>query len=581
MHYGPIPRRLWIGGAFSLVLLILMALLLTITRYPLRDSLLLLSITTVLFLAAGLLTWRDRHYQTRLRESEARYRTLAQHLPEIGIIQFDQELRAILVDGPIFTTGGYNPAAIEGELLIKTLPPEAHADYLPLYLRALEGQAGTIERIGVNGRHYVVHAIPIPALFSSRAGMAVIQDVTDRKRLQAQFIQAQKMEGIGRLAGGIAHDFNNLLTAIMGISELLLTSTQPETQEHQDAAEILTVSRRGAALTHQLLAFSRQQIIQPRTLNLNTLVVESMTLLRRLVPEAIELSSIPGDDVPHIIGDPHQLDQVLVNLAVNARDAMPQGGTSTVTTGRMTLPDPPDPHLPSGDWVVLTVTDTGSGMRPEVLEKAMEPFFTTKAHGKGTGLGLATCYGIVQQHGGTIRLQSAVGHGTTVEILLPPAIRSPLPDRADDALGVPLSQDDPITHGRGRVLLVEDDAAVRNFVSRTLRMAGYMVESAVNGLEALERLEELAATDAAPIVDLVLSDVIMPLLNGPQLAAEIDRRYPGVRVALMSGYTDNTITQAGVVDAGILFLQKPFTAQHLTAQIARMFSTPVAKERAC
>lgn len=529
------------------------------------DAILFLILLSMLLVIAGVFSWRERQVTIRLQSSEAYYRTLAQNLPEIGVLLFDHDLRALVVEGSIFGTIEMDPHDLEGRLLVETLAQDVQAVFLPLYLQTLAGQRGQVERTSTRGRHYVVDTIPLRTATNLPAGMAVIQDVTDRKQLQLQFLQAQKMEGIGRLAGGIAHDFNNLLTAIMGTAELMLSDLDPISTTYADAQEILTVSRRASALTRQILSFARQQIIQPRHLDINPLLVESFSLLRRLLPESIELSMIPAETPLYTIGDPAQLDQVIMNLAVNARDAMPQGGSLRISATERMLTTPPEPNLPIGPWIVICIEDTGIGMLPEVLERAMEPFFTTKAHGKGTGLGLSMCYGIVHQHGGALHLASVPQQGTSVELFLPVADASPLPHR-DDLFSSFVPHDTHITPGSGTIVLVEDDGAVRSFVERTLRLAGYTIVAFGNGIDALDALAHPPAD--APPIDLILSDVIMPLMNGPQLAAEIARRYPDIPVILMSGYTDNTITQAGVVDAGVLFLPKPFTAQELTTRIA-------------
>jgi two-component system, cell cycle sensor histidine kinase and response regulator CckA len=380
-----------------------------------------------------------------------------------------------------------------------------------------------------------------------------ISDLSERKRLESQLLHSQKMESVGRLAGGVAHDFNNLLTVILGTVDLALAAPDVDESLSRDLDEIRGAAERATGLTQQLLAFSRRQVLQPRVLDINATIEGAFALLRRLIGEDIRIRFSPGADIWNVRADPGQLEQVLLNLAINARDAMPGGGSLTITTSNRMIDEAylsthtealPGPH------VMITVADTGVGMDAETRERAFEPFFTTKPVGKGTGLGLATVYGIVQQSGGFVNLYSEPGRGTMFRILLP---------RAEGA-SVMDSRSAPTTtqRGTGTVLLVEDEDAVRRLTQRVLSDAGYTV-IAVNGPE-----EALAATADGQAVDLLLTDVVMPGMNGPELARLVLERSPATRVLFMSGYTDDAIAQHGVHPGQTALLEKPFTIPELT-----------------
>jgi CheY-like chemotaxis protein len=362
-----------------------------------------------------------------------------------------------------------------------------------------------------------------------------VLDITERKNIEAQLLQAQKMESIGRLAGGVAHDFNNLLTVINGYADFVLRRLSADDQVYPQVKEIRSAGDRAAELTQQLLAFSRKQVLQPKVLNLNDIVRDSDKMLRRLIGEDIELVCVLDPSARFVEADPGQLNQVIVNLAVNARDAMPGGGKLIIETAN------------SEQEVSLTVRDTGHGMEAGTLEHIFEPFFTTKGVGKGTGLGLATVYGIVRQSAGHISVQSEVGSGTTFTIRLP-ASEGDTPRNASDK---------PQPGGSGNVLLVEDEEAVRRLIATILEQHGYHVLVANDGEEALSVYKH-----ARPRIDLLISDVVMPRMRGNELAAHLRELQPEMRVLFISGYTDPSISNQ-VISAGSNFLQKPFKVDAL------------------
>ncbi|MBW3552661.1 MAG: PAS domain S-box protein [Gemmatimonadetes bacterium] len=383
------------------------------------------------------------------------------------------------------------------------------------------------------------------------------RDVTDRVQLEHQLQQAQKMEAIGRLAGGVAHDFNNILTGIQGYTQLSLEELPKEHAVRPNLEEVARSADRAAGLTRQLLAFSRRQMMQPRVVDPNETVRELRRMLTRVIGEDVELSTELATDAGCILVDPGQLEQVILNLAVNARDAMPVGGRLTIRTGRVRLSgrDLADAEeLEPGEYVELGVSDTGHGMSTQVMERLFEPFFTTKELGKGTGLGLSTVYGIIKQSGGHIRVESFPGGGTTFQVYFPGVVGRPEVSESRPA-GV-------AAMGGETILLVEDDASVRKLAGRILRGRGYRVVEAGNGAEAWSIFRA-----AADPIDLVLSDVVMPELGGRELVERITAERPGMPVILMSGYTDDVILRHGAREVGAAFLEKPFTPAALVEQV--------------
>jgi signal transduction histidine kinase len=384
----------------------------------------------------------------------------------------------------------------------------------------------------------------------------------NRRSLEAQLRQSQKLEAVGRLAGGVAHDFNNLMLVINGLAELALDRVRPGDPLRDDLESIFETGQRAASLTRQLLAFSRKQVLAPQALDLNQLVTGVSKMLRRLIGEDIELLTVLADDLGRVKADPGQIEQVLMNLAVNAKDAMPQGGRLSLSTTNAVLDEnsperPPDAAV--GAYVAMTVTDTGCGMDTATRERLFEPFFTTKEPGKGTGLGLSTVYGIVKQSGGAISVSSAPGTGTTFTIYLPR-----LPDAGPDAAATagPPPAALPAAGGRETILLVEDSPPVRKLVKRLLEMAGYTVLVATNGGEALQVLEQCRGA-----VHLLFTDAVLPGISGPELARRAQQLRPELRVLYTSGYTQNELHRQEVLGPGVLLLPKPYTREQLCRQV--------------
>jgi PAS domain S-box-containing protein len=389
------------------------------------------------------------------------------------------------------------------------------------------------------------------------------RDITERRQLEAQFLQAQKMESVGRLAGGVAHDFNNLLTVINSTAELAATQLRPSDPLQQDLAEIRGAGARAAVLTKQLLAFSRKQVLQPQAVNLTALVTDLQPLLRRLISEDIALPVGLAEDLANVRVDPGQIEQVIVNLAVNARDAMPNGGTLTIETRNVELDDAYSSMHPSvqpGPYVMLAISDTGVGMDRATLQRLFEPFFTTKTPGKGTGLGLATVYGIVTQSGGSIWVYSEVGKGTAFKIYLPRVAEAAREHRPTPT-GV-------VARGTETILVVEDEESLRRVAQRVLASAGYTVLVAANGGEALWLLER-----RDPPVDLVLTDVVMPGMSGGTLADRIRGSQSKMKILFTSGYTDDAIGHHGVLDEGVHFIAKPYTIADLTRKVREVLDS--------
>jgi PAS domain S-box-containing protein len=396
--------------------------------------------------------------------------------------------------------------------------------------------------------------------------IGAMMDITQRLELEEELRQAQKMEAVGRLAGGVAHDFNNLLTIITGRTHLVLGRLKGDDPVRRSVEVIQKTADRAAALTRQLLAFSRKQVLQRKVLDLNTMVADVSTMLRRLIGEDVDLLLTPGPGAGRVNADPAQLEQALMNLAVNARDAMPGGGTLGLETDQVRLgaapPDRPD-TLPPGPYAVLRVMDTGTGMDAATQARIFEPFFTTKEPGKGTGLGLSMVHGIVRQHGGAIHVRSVVGGGTTFEIFLPQVETAADTGGADDT-AAPL----PAT-GQETILLVEDESDVRALAREVLERQGYTVLEANDGAQAVAVYEKEGAR-----IDLILTDVVMPRMSGREMVDRVRATRPDMRVLYMSGYTGDAIVRHGVLDASMLLLGKPFTPVALIAKVREVLDRP-------
>ncbi len=386
-------------------------------------------------------------------------------------------------------------------------------------------------------------------------------DTTEQKSLERQFVQSQKMQAVGQLAGGIAHDFNNLLTAMIGFSDLLLLRHRPGDQSFADIMQIKQNANRAANLVRQLLAFSRQQTLQPKVLDLTDILAELSHLLRRLIGENIELNMVHGRDLGRVKADQGQLEQVIINLAVNARDAMPGGGTLTIQTKNVTfsrVTKRKGETLPAGGYTQIQTTDTGCGVSRENLDRIFDPFFTTKEVGAGTGLGLSTVYGIVRQTGGFVFVDSEVDKGTTFSILLPHHVQS---DSEAEEAEIQAEESRDLT-GVGTLLLVEDEDAVRAFSARALRNKGYDVLEARSGEAALELLK-----DKPGDIDLLITDVVMPRIDGPTLVRQVRGERPDLKVIFISGYAEDAFRKRLDRDAGIHFLPKPFSLKQLAGKV--------------
>jgi nitrogen-specific signal transduction histidine kinase len=391
-----------------------------------------------------------------------------------------------------------------------------------------------------------------------------VVDITERKQLEEQLRQSQKMEAIGRLAGGVAHDFNNLLTVIIGYTEFLLSSYLNSADPRQGEVEqIRRAGERAALLTRQLLAFSRQQPLQPQLLNLSQIVANMEEMLRRLIGEDITLITDLASEAGYVRADPGQIEQIIMNLVVNARDAMPQGGRLIIGTTHLEL-DKLEAGIygvKPGPQVVLLVSDTGLGMNPEIKSRIFEPFFTTKGTGKGTGLGLAMVYGIIEQSGGHIRVESAPEQGATFKIYLPkvePPTKPPRPSTLVSSSSMESNK---------TILLVEDEAAVRLITRKFLQTRGYKVLEAGHAREALDLCQQHQGR-----IDLLITDVVMPEINGPELAGQLARLYPSLKVLYISGYSDDILDQYEIAASNLNLLEKPFSSEGLILKVGNLLA---------
>ena len=502
--------------------------------------------------------------EAALRESEERYRRF-----------FEEDLTGDCVAAPDGTIVTCNPAFAEifgfdsvNEVLGAKLPdlfPDL--DTRREFLHALS-RHGKLERYEGEGRRRSGEPVFLIANVVGTFGAsgellefrAYLFDDTERRRTEEQLRQAQKMEAVGRLAGGVAHDFNNLVTAINGYSDLLLDRLGAAAPERRELEEIRRAGDRAAALTRQLLAFSRSQVMRPRVLDLNQVVAGTEDMLRRLLGEDVRLETRLAPEPVAAKADRGQLEQVILNLAVNARDAMPEGGELVLETACVELEQGftrQDVPVEPGRYAMLSVTDTGEGMEPEVLARAFEPFFTTKEPGRGTGLGLSTAYGIVKQSGGYIFAFSERGVGTSFQVYLPLAAAAAEPVEAAAAA--------TNGHCRGEtILVVEDEDAVRSLIGQILELEGYAVVQAASGREALE------LCGRGGRIDLVISDVVMPDMRGPELGERIARLLPDTRLLYMSGYPGQSIAYRGELPEGTAFLQKPFSQESLAQKIREL-----------
>ncbi len=460
---------------------------------------------------------------------------------------------------------GYTEAEVVGQVTPRILKSGGTQgeEYGVFWRRILEKQVvrGEIINKTKAGRLVTVEssANPIIDQHGNVTGFLAIQrDITERKRLEQQFLQSQKMEAVGRLAGGVAHDFNNLLTIINGYSQLILERPDLDDVVQNQMKEILKSGERAASLTQQLLAFSRKQVIEPRVLDLNTVLGNMDKMLRRLIGEDVELATNPGAQLGRVKADPTQIEQVIMNLVVNARDAMPRGGKLTIETKNAELDESyTSTHVDvmPGHYVMLAISDSGHGMDAETMAHIFEPFFTTKELGKGTGLGLSTVYGIVKQTGGHVSVYSEVGRGTTFKVYLPRL------DMPVEPAGVSVERGDDVS-GQETILVVEDEAGVRMLIQSILERQGYTVLLASTPDDAAALSEKHAGR-----IHLLLTDVVMPGFSGKELADHLAFARPDMKVLFISGYTADAIAHQGVLDAETQFLQKPFTPNALLRKV--------------
>jgi PAS domain S-box-containing protein len=497
-----------------------------------------------------------------LSESQERYRDLVENSLDI-IYTHDLEGNYTSANKAVEDILGYTVEKVVTKNLATAVVPEDTEKALQMFSDLVAGKEAPVTELEVFAKDGHRVTLEINAKLIQENGVpvgiqGVARDITERKQLEEQLRQSQKLESIGLLAGGIAHDFNNMLTAINGYSDLTLRRMAPDDPIRQNIEEIKKAGERSALLTNQLLAFSRRQILRPELVEINDVIDETSNMLKRLIGEDIELVT-SLKPVGKVKFDPGQLSQIIMNLAVNARDAMPKGGKLTIETANTFLgPEYTVQHvgvLP-GAYVMLSISDTGVGIPPEIQERIFDPFFTTKEIGKGTGLGLATVYGIVKQSGGAIFVYSEVDHGTTFKIYIPRVI-----GEVDDAESIVSSPGFAL--GSETILLAEDESIVRALSRQALEACGYSVIEARDGVEALDTFKSSTVH-----IDLLFTDVVMPGMSGRELAEKLLAISPNLPVLFSSGYTDDAIVMHGVLDANVNFIQKPFTLDNM-ARIVR------------
>jgi len=529
------------------------------------------------FAVALLICWFNaalRATQESLRRSESNFRSLVMNAP-YGICRCNamgmlQDANPALVKMFGYASADELTGRHLGSLYADAQQWFHTADY---FRAAREFTNLAIDCIRKDGSSIVVRISGrvIPNGKDGNSFEIFMEDITETRVLELQLHQAQKMEAIGRLAGGIAHDFNNLLMVISGYSEFLLERLGPDPHLRGPAQEISNATQRATSLTRQLLAFSRKQILAPKVLDLNEVVTENLKMLTRMIGEDIDLVMVPGPALGAVRADPGQIDQVIMNLAVNARDAMPQGGKLTIETANVSLDESfarNHPPLVPGNYVMLSISDTGTGMDSETQARIFEPFFTTKG-AKGTGLGLSTVYGIVKQSGAYIFVDSQLQRGTSFRAYFPRADVREEAVAAPEFAGLPRAE-----RGQETILLVEDETNLRRLAHQYLEKQGYLILEAEDGAAALQ----IAAGHKGKI-DLLLTDVVMPGMNGRELATHITAQRPEIRVLFMSGYTENAIGHDGLLDVGINLLQKPFSLPTLKERVRELMdSEPTPRE---
>ncbi len=511
-----------------------------------------------------------KHVEQRLRQSEERFRAFVEHASD-NITVVGPDGITIYESPSVERITGYKPEELVGGCALDGTHPDDVAKVAAVFEKGLNSEEAT-EPVEYRYRHKNGSWLVLESIGRSyvdekgaRVGIVNTRDITERKqaeealrRSEEQLLQARKMEAIGQLAGGVAHDFNNLLTAINGYSDLTLRKLKKEDPLRHNIEEIKKAGERATALTRQLLAFSRRQVLQPQVINVNAVIADMTRMLPRIIGEDIDLKAALSDELGNVKADPGQIEQVILNLAINARDAMPHGGKLTIETRNVVLDEKyAESHaaITPGLYVLIAVSDTGSGMSEETRGHIFEPFFTTKEPGRGTGLGLSTVYGIVKQSSGDIWVYSEVGSGTTFKIYLPR-----VDAEAEDYLHQPEAQEAP--RGTETILLVEDEEMLRSLTREVLEMCGYRVLAASTGAEALRICER----HLEPI-HLLLTDVVMPEMSGRFLAGCVLRIRTEMRVLYMSGYADEAIVHHGVLAEGTNFIQKPFTPDSLSKKV--------------
>ena len=525
------------------------------------------------FLAGAINGMLEDLQQTEVDRDEGRARLsmIIEKMPAV-LWTTDKDLRFTSSVGAGLANIGLRPNQIAG----LTLQEYFHNDdpgFPPVaaHLKALAGEPISYE-MDWDKRTFESYVQPMRDSEGDVTGIiGIALDVTERKHLAEQLRQSQKMQAVGQLAGGVAHDFNNLLMVVKGHAEILLNRIPPNSPLRSNAESVDRAADRAAALTRQLLAFSRMQVLRPRVLDLNEVVSGMTKMFSRVIGENIDMTFVPGTSLGRVKADPGQIEQVLLNLVVNARDAMPDGGRLTIETSNVHLDrnySATHHNIQPGPWVMLTVTDTGCGMDAQTQARIFEPFFTTKEKGKGTGLGLATVYGVVKQSGGFIYVYSEVGQGTTFKVYLPIVTADVDKEAAEKAPALP-------PRGSETVLFVEDEESVRELVVDYLRDAGYHVLEASDGAQALEMAAHHQGT-----IQILVTDVVMPRISGRELASQITAARPNIKVLFISGYTDDSIFRHGVLQGGVAYLQKPFNLKAIAQKIREVLDGQAAPVQA-
>jgi len=509
------------------------------------------------------------HAEAALRASEERFRALVENSSD-ALLLIDAEGRITYVTPSSERHLGWPLKQMIGRSIFDFIHPDDREMVGVRMAETLNNPLGSVSQEvrfqHADGDWRIMEGVGVNRLDDPSVGAIVVnaRDITERRKLEDQLRHAQKMEAVGQLAGGVAHDFNNLLTAILGYCSLILDEVPEGSPMRQDLIEIQSAGERAASLTRQLLAFSRRQMLQPQVVDINTLVRQLEKLLRRLISEDVELVTALASDLRPVRVDPASVEQILVNLAVNARDAMPLGGQLTIETANVEIDEAytvTHVAMKSGPYVMMAVGDTGVGMDAALRARVFEPFFTTKEQGRGSGLGLATVYGMVKQSGGYIWVYSEPGHGTVFKVYLPPAKTRVVPRATDAGKSVDTA------HGWETVLLVEDEDAVRTLAREVLRRHGYVVLEARHGVDAL-RVAERHTDD----IHLMITDVVMPHMSGRETAERLSKVRPKMKVLFMSGYTDHALMHRELTP-GASFLQKPFTPDNFARKVRHVLDS--------